>query len=164
MTLSSQVFPRPSSSSSPARATPLAAGVAQRVLAPPARHAPVLPAAPARHRLPAHPPATAPVAARAETAHPRATAGNPRSPATLPIAAGRAADREHRACRVARRPPALTPATRRSLRMRVTAVTAPCARSRAGLRLPKPATWASLDLPAPMSARSSASLASSSAC
>ena len=164
MTLSSRAFPRPSSSSSPARATPLTAGAAQRVLALPARHAPVLPAAPVRHRLPAHPPATAPVAVRAETAHLRATAGNPRSPATLPIAAGRAAGRGLRACRAARRPPAPTPATRCSLRMRATAVTGPCARSRAGLRLPKPATWASPGLPAPTSARSSASPALLSAC
>ena len=163
MTLSNRAFPRPSSNSTPARATPLA-GVAQCVLAPPARHAPVLPAAPARHRLPAHPPATAPVAARAETAHPRATAGSLRSLSTLPIAAGRAAGQGLRACRAARRPPVPMPATLRSPRMRVTAVTVPCARSRAGLRLPKPATWASPGLLAPMSARSSASPASSSAC
>ncbi len=149
MTLSSRAFPRLSSSSTPARATPPTAGAAQRVLAPPARHAPVLLAVPARHRLPAHPPATAPVTARAETAHPRATAGNPRSPATLPIAAGRAAGQGLRVSRAARLLPALMPATRRSLRMRATAVTAPCARSRAGLRLPKPATWASPGLPAP---------------
>ena len=164
MTLSSRAFPRPSSSSTPARATLLTAGAAQHVLAPPARRTQVLPAAPVRHRLPARPPVTAPVAAWAETAHPLATAGNPRSPATLPIAAGRAAGRERRACRAARLPPALMPATRRSLRMRATAVTAPCARSRAGLRLPKPATWASPGLPAPTSARSSVSPALLSAC
>ena len=164
MTLSSRAFPRPSSSSTPAKATPLAAGVAQRVLAPPARHVLVLPAAPARRRLPVRPSVTAPVAVRAETARPRGTAGSLRSLSALPIAAGRAAGRERRACRVARRPPALTPATRRSLRMRATAVTGPCARSRAGLRLPKPATWASPGLLAPTSARSSASPALLSAC
>ena len=127
MTLSSQVFPRPSSSSSPARATPLTAGVAQRVLsAVPARHAAVA----------ARRPRSGIGSRRARRLWRRSRRGPKRRTRGLWWAArqhsldsrwSRGGSGTTRMPGGFRLPPALMPATRRSLRMRVTAVTAPCA-------------------------------------